>query len=133
MCVVTHALGCTHCLHADGVVDDTAAFERAFKDFTGPGPAALNIPAGTYRIMRPLEKWSGSIVLKGAGVDKTKLYFPKSMADLYGNKFREGEGPGRGWYGRLGGCRGRRGRRGTPPGRGRDRGKGGKEWRSSRK
>ncbi|KAI8465107.1 MAG: pectin lyase fold/virulence factor [Monoraphidium minutum] len=76
----------------DGITDDTAAFERAFRDFTGPGPAILDIPAGRFRITRGLEKWSGSIVLRGAGRDRTKLFFPYSLSQLHGNKFREGGG-----------------------------------------
>jgi hypothetical protein len=68
--------------------DDTAAFEAAFKRLQGPG--ALIIPAGRYIITRALETWTGSLVLWGAGRDSTTLFFPKSLTEIYGNKFQEG-------------------------------------------
>lgn len=71
----------------DGVTDDTAAFKSAISQC--PWNTALVIPAGTYVITDRLD-FAKSLVIRGAGVDQTILYFPKSMTDLSGNTWPSG-------------------------------------------
>ncbi len=61
---------------------------RAFAEVSAGG---VYLPAGTYIITRVLQTFKGSLVLVGAGKDKTTLYFPKSLTDIYGNKYMEGQ------------------------------------------
>jgi Pectate lyase superfamily protein len=63
----------------DGLTDDTQAFLDAIAK-TKDG--ALEIPPGRYIITNILEIKRGRIVLRGAGTDKTILYFPKSLQEI---------------------------------------------------
>jgi len=62
----------------DGVADDTAAFQKAIQEAT----AAIEIPAGRYLITDILEIKRSGVVLRGAGTDKTILYFPKPLQSI---------------------------------------------------
>jgi len=42
------------------------------------------IPSGRYVITQMLEITQSNVMVKGAGVGKTTLYFPKSLKRLYG-------------------------------------------------
>lgn len=42
---------------------------------------ACRVPAGTYRITRPISMRS-NVVLRGAGRDKAKLLFPLGLKDV---------------------------------------------------
>jgi len=59
--------------------DDTAAFIKAISS-TKQG--VLYIPPGRYIITQPLIINKADIVLRGAGMSKTTLYFPKSLTDF---------------------------------------------------
>ncbi len=67
----------------DGHTEDTSAFETALQRASG---GVLFIPEGTYVITRKLQISKGNFVLRGAGRDKTILFFPHSLTDVYGNK-----------------------------------------------
>jgi len=60
----------------DGVTDDTDAFLKAI---AATQHGAIEIPAGRYRITRILEIKRSGVVLRGAGSDKTILYFPTPL------------------------------------------------------
>jgi hypothetical protein len=49
---------------------------------------ALLVPAGVYRLTRRFTI-KQAVLLKGAGRDATKLYFPHSLSELYGNRYAE--------------------------------------------
>ncbi|KAI8464294.1 MAG: pectin lyase fold/virulence factor [Monoraphidium minutum] len=66
----------------DGATDDTWAVEKAVAQAWGG--SAVFFPPGKYVITRKIDIRKG-IVLRGAGRDKTTLYFPKSLAEVYGN------------------------------------------------
>lgn len=57
----------------DGVTDDTSAFLKALATVTN---GAIEIPAGRYIITNILEITHSGVVLRGAGPNKTILYFP---------------------------------------------------------
>jgi hypothetical protein len=62
----------------DGVTDDTAAFLKAVAEAKG----AIEIPPGRYLISDILEIKRSGVVLRGAGADRTVLYFPKSLQEI---------------------------------------------------
>ncbi len=62
----------------DGVADDTAAFLKAINEAKG----AIEIPPGRYLITDILEIKRSGIVLRGAGPDKTILFFPKPLQTI---------------------------------------------------
>ena len=63
----------------DGVTDDTQAFLDALaKAKTG----AIEIPAGRYKITKILEITRSGVVLRGAGADRTFLFFPVPLNDI---------------------------------------------------
>ena len=63
----------------DGRTDDTAAFLAAI---ARGKPGAILIPPGHYRITKILRITHAGTVLRGAGPDKTFLYFPTPLNDL---------------------------------------------------
>lgn len=66
----------------DGVADDTAAFRQAIEK-TARG--AIEVPPGKYVITDILDIQKSNLVLRGAGPDKTTLYFPKFLEDVRPN------------------------------------------------
>ena len=66
----------------DGVHDDTEAFKKAVEN-TNSG--AIYIPEGKYKITDILKIKKSGIVLRGAGIDKTVLFFPKTLTDIKPN------------------------------------------------
>ncbi len=50
----------------------------------------LYIPPGTYRITKRIEIRYKNMIIRGAGKDKTILYFPFSLTDVYNNTWSEG-------------------------------------------
>lgn len=66
----------------DGTTDDTAAFQKALA--TVPS-GAIEIPAGRYRITDILEIKRSHVVLRGAGPEKSVLFFPKPLNDIKPN------------------------------------------------
>lgn len=73
----------------DGTTDDTAAFLRAI-DRANPR-TVLYVPAGTYVITSVLS-FDIPLVLRGAGRDLTKLYFPKSLGQMENFNFSSSTG-----------------------------------------
>jgi hypothetical protein len=66
----------------DGATDDTAAFQKALAAIkTG----AIEIPAGRYRITDILEIKRSNVVLRGAGPDKSVLFFPRQLNEVKPN------------------------------------------------
>eukprot|EP00955_Chlamydomonas_euryale_P084106 363925-Chlamydomonas_euryale.AAC.27 len=61
----------------DGVADDSEALEAAAK--ATPRNGVLYLPAGTYRLTRVLKLYNRQIIIRGAGVDATTLYYPFSQ------------------------------------------------------
>jgi len=66
----------------DGTTDDTAAFLKALATVKS---GAIEIPEGRYPIMDILEIKRSGIVLRGAGPEKTVLFFPKPLNDIKPN------------------------------------------------
>lgn len=63
----------------DGDADDTEAFMKALKSVKA---GAIEVPPGRYRISRRLEINRSGIVLRGAGPDKSILFFPHPLNDI---------------------------------------------------
>jgi len=63
----------------DGTTDDTAAFLRALAQVKS---GAIEVPPGRYVITDILVIDRSNIVLRGAGPDKTILYFPKPLNEI---------------------------------------------------
>lgn len=66
----------------DGEKDDTEAFKRAIAEV---GSGVIAIPPGRYVITDIIEIQKPNLVLRGAGRDKTTLYFPKTLTDVRPN------------------------------------------------
>jgi len=66
----------------DGVADDTVAFLKAIAETKN---GAIEIPEGRYRITNVLEISKPNLVLRGAGADKTVLFFPTPLNDVKPN------------------------------------------------
>jgi len=66
----------------DGTTDDTAAFLKALATVKS---GAIEIPEGRYRITDILEIKRSGIVLRGAGPEKTVLFFPKTLNEIRPN------------------------------------------------
>jgi hypothetical protein len=63
----------------DGVTDDTQAFLKALATVKS---GAIEIPPGRYVVTNILEIKRSGIVLRGAGADKTTLFFPKPLQEI---------------------------------------------------
>jgi len=66
----------------DGETDDTAAFLKALAEVKS---GAIEVPPGRYRITGLLEITRPNVVLRGAGTDKTILFFPTPLNDIKPN------------------------------------------------
>jgi hypothetical protein len=66
----------------DGMQDDTEAFKKALE---AVDKGVIEIPAGRFVITDILEIRKPDIVLRGAGVEKTVLFFPKTLTDVRPN------------------------------------------------
>lgn len=66
----------------DGETDDSDAFLKALAEVQS---GAIEIPEGRYRITKILEITRLNIVLRGAGPDKTVLFFPTPLNDIKPN------------------------------------------------
>lgn len=76
-----HAVG-------DGHTDDSSALLKAMATIRN---GVLFIPKGTYVISKRIDINRGNIVIRGAGVGETILFFPKSLQDLFGNTAKGSE------------------------------------------
>jgi hypothetical protein len=63
----------------DGTTDDTQAFLQAIRE-TNDG--VLLIPQGHYRISQVLRIKKSHFVIRGAGSDRTVLFFPQSLKEI---------------------------------------------------
>jgi hypothetical protein len=66
----------------DGITDDSQAFLNAVANVRS---GAIEVPPGRYRITRILEITRSNIVLRGAGPDKTILFFPTPLNNIKPN------------------------------------------------
>lgn len=66
----------------DGQTDDTAAFLKALAEVKS---GAIEVPPGRYRITGLLEITRPNVVLRGAGPDRTVLFFPTPLNDIKPN------------------------------------------------
>lgn len=66
----------------DGAADDSQAFLDALEKVRS---GAIEVPAGRYRITRLLEINRPNVVLRGAGPDKSILFFPTPLNDIKPN------------------------------------------------
>ena len=66
----------------DGQADDTAAFLEALAEVK---QGAIEVPAGRYKITALLGITRSNVVLRGAGPDKTILFFPIPMNEIKPN------------------------------------------------
>ncbi len=62
----------------DGVADET----QAFLDAIARAKGVIEIPPGRYKITNILEVTRAGVVLRGAGADKTTLFFPIPLNDI---------------------------------------------------
>ena len=76
----------------DGLADDTTAFIKAIASVEG---GAVLIPAGRYKITGLLNITKPGLVLRGAGEDKTVLFFPLPLEKAVGPG--EKYAPGQSW------------------------------------
>lgn len=67
----------------DGVTDDVAAFQQAVTDLTASGGGILFIPPGQYVLSSPIVIANTDIVIDGAGVQLTQLFFTGSSGIVY--------------------------------------------------
>ena len=65
----------------DGITDDSQAFLQALAEIDN---GAIYIPSGRYKLTQVLDITKSNVVLQGAGVDDTVLYFPKSLGEVLG-------------------------------------------------
>lgn len=63
----------------DGETDDTAAFRAALATVNG----AIEVPPGRYRITDTLEINRSGVVLRGAGTDRSVLFFPTPLQEIH--------------------------------------------------
>ncbi|KAL4423187.1 hypothetical protein ABPG77_000320 [Micractinium sp. CCAP 211/92] len=54
----------------------------------GSAGVAVLLSAGRYKITGYVEIMQSNVVVRGAGVDKTVLYFPKPLSAIYGNQMQ---------------------------------------------
>jgi len=66
--------------------DDTQAFLTAIAASNG---GVIQVPAGRFVLTQRLEIRKPNLVLRGAGRERTTLYFPKSLGELYGLTFND--------------------------------------------
>ncbi|KAL4458163.1 hypothetical protein ABPG75_013028 [Micractinium tetrahymenae] len=66
----------------DGQADDTNAFQSAVAA-ANKQPGVIQLPAGTYRLSRPLTITSAGVVLRGEGEDKTRILIEQALSDVF--------------------------------------------------
>ena len=70
----------------DGRTDDSAAFKQALNN-----GGVIYIPQGKYRIADQIIFTKGNTILRGAGKEKTILFFPNHLESIFGPNYN-GEG-----------------------------------------
>lgn len=66
----------------DDSLDDSGAIQDGINHLANEGGGVLFIPEGTYYLDRPIFAWHDDVVLRGAGMDKTRLISRFSMRGL---------------------------------------------------
>lgn len=70
--------------------DDDEDDTQAFLDALAASPAGvIQVPAGRFVLTRRLEIRKGNLILRGAGRERTTLYLPKSLGEIYGLSFND--------------------------------------------
>lgn len=82
----------------DGESDDTAAFIKAI---SAVDDGAVLIPSGRYKINGIVRIRKRGVVLRGEGVDRTVLLFPKSLTEVVGPGKNHAPGGSWSWSGGL--------------------------------
>lgn len=68
----------------DGQTDDSDSFIAAVK--LAPIESVVYIPPGTYHLSKQINITRSDIILRGAGFDRTILYFNQSLSDMHGTQ-----------------------------------------------
>lgn len=71
-----------------GTTDATLPVQKAIGDAAAKGGAVVFLPAGLYRFDGQLVVGASFVVLRGAGPDKTRLYFTKTVGMSYASHLR---------------------------------------------
>lgn len=71
-----------------GARDATAAAQRAIGDVQAMGGGVVYFPEGLYRLDGVLEVTASNVVLRGAGPDRSRLFFTSSVGRAYGAHVR---------------------------------------------
>ncbi|MGD6749578.1 hypothetical protein [Streptomyces sp. BH105] len=94
--VTTEELG----VPADSGTDVSEPLQRAVDELGRTGGGLLRLSAGRYRLDRPLLMRHSNVVLRGAGKERTTLYFPRPLAESIGPAvYRDGLSSGWSWNG----------------------------------
>ena len=64
--------------------DAGAAIQKALDDLGAAGGGILQLDRGRYVVNQPLFVRDSNVVLRGAGTDKTTLYFPRTLREALG-------------------------------------------------
>jgi pectate lyase-like protein/uncharacterized protein DUF4955 len=67
----------------DGRTDCTAAFNEAVERVGAAGGGAVYVPGGTYLLTGIVWVHRSNVVIRGAGRNRTRLYFDKSLTESY--------------------------------------------------
>jgi hypothetical protein len=67
--------------------DDESDDTQAFLDAVGSGSSLILVPAGRFVLTRRIEIRRSGVVLRGAGAERTTLFFPQALGDVYGLTF----------------------------------------------
>jgi hypothetical protein len=73
---------------ATGASDATSALQATIDAAAAQGGAVVLLPAGTYRLDGTLLVTASGVVIRGAGIDQTRLYFTKTAGMSYGSHLR---------------------------------------------
>ncbi len=66
----------------DGLTDDTTAFLKALGSIR---EGVIMIPEGRYKLTQQIKIRRRGVILRGDGIDKTVLLFPKSLSEVTGS------------------------------------------------
>lgn len=71
----------------DGIADDTEAFRKALESIKS---GAILVPAGRYVLTGQIQIAKSGVVLRGEGMGKTVLVFPKSLEQIHSPRSIDG-------------------------------------------
>ncbi|MGD7732061.1 glycosyl hydrolase family 28-related protein [Propionibacteriaceae bacterium G57] len=67
----------------DGVTDDVDAFNTAIRTVGEAGGGTVLVPPGTYHLSGPIWMHWSNVVLRGASIERTILYFSRPLKEGY--------------------------------------------------